>query len=573
MARRDTLAVMTDGDHGTSAATVLDRPRAEPTVELPTGPPSQSVETPEDALRVFEARRARSYAIGLAGLCLAGAGFVAYLGGDPRGQLIHGIALAITGVVAVGYVWFARDLSRFRLWHVQALAYLGIATNATGFFYWGPYSAYLAVLPISGYAFASGTGLRAMAGPCVLSIVGHTTIAIAQLQGWLPRTSLVLLGPEISTTQEIVILVVLQLVFLSAVAGGVDAYRIMRDVLDEYRAALVQLAQRDAQLAEANEAARLARGAKEGRHTGAKLGRFMLGEVIGRGAMGEVYAATDDGGRPCAIKVLASHLLGNADALARFHREARVVSELDVPNIVRMIEVSPAGTPIPYLAMERLDGIDLAALLKERSVRDLGEVVAIVRSVAAGLDVAHEAGVVHRDLKPANIFRTRVGVWKILDFGVSKHGDDATLTGAALIGTPGYMSPEQAKGGAIDRRADVYALGVVAYRSITGRPAVVPGDVAAMVHEVVYKMPPQPSQLVPVTPQVEAVLAIALAKSVDDRFATAGEFATALAEAAADLLPAIVMERASAILRRTPWGHWMRGRATTRAPTARAQES
>jgi hypothetical protein len=99
-----------------------------------------------------------------------------------------------------------------------------------------------------------------------------------------------------------------------------------------------------------------------------------------------------------------------------------------------------------------------------------------------------------------------------------------------------------------------------------------PRDVAAMVHEVVYKVPPQPSQLGTVSAQVEAVLAVALAKSRDDRFATAGELAAALAEAAASLLPEVTMDRAAAILRRSPWGMWARGRATTRAPTTRAHE-
>src|SRR5512139_2842862 len=107
MLRRDTLGTMTDGDQGTSAATVVERPHAEP--PAPPSGASVSVETPEDALRVFEARRARSYAIGLAGLCLAGAGLVMYLGGDPRGQQLHAIALALTGVIAVAYVRFARD--------------------------------------------------------------------------------------------------------------------------------------------------------------------------------------------------------------------------------------------------------------------------------------------------------------------------------------------------------------------------------------------------------------------------------------------------------------------------------
>jgi serine/threonine-protein kinase len=212
--------------------------------------------------------------------------------------------------------------------------------------------------------------------------------------------------------------------------------------------------------------------------------------------------------------------------------------------------------------MERLDGRDLNDLIRKQPVRELAEVVEIVDAVAAGLDAAHAAGVIHRDLKPANIFAATVAgsvQWKILDFGVSKLvRGDGTLTSGHLVGTPGYMAPEQARGDTIDHRADVYALGIVAYRLLTGRPAVVPGEIAAMLHEVVYRMPPRPSQLADVLAPIEQVLAVALAKSADDRFATAGELAAAFAEAARGVMSHSIEERASAILQRTPWGHWVR---------------
>jgi serine/threonine-protein kinase len=250
-----------------------------------------------------------------------------------------------------------------------------------------------------------------------------------------------------------------------------------------------------------------------------------------------------------------------------------VISGLDVPNIVRMLDVSPPGAAIPYIAMERLDGKDLSALIKEQPVRDVSEVATIMRGIAAGLDAAHALGVVHRDLKPSNVFAARRGngvVWKILDFGVSKlQGGEATLTASHLVGTPGYMAPEQAKGGDVDRRADIYALGVLAYRLLTGRPAIVPGNVSAMINEVMNRMPPKPSEMARISSDVEAVLAIALAKSPSDRFATAGELATALSAAAASKLSPALVERAASLIRATPWGGWVsssRGRATIPTP-------
>jgi eukaryotic-like serine/threonine-protein kinase len=557
--------------------TVVDRPSAPspsaPSIESIKLTESASIEsaiTPEQALLLFEARRVWVYAVGLVVAALGGIALALAVGGDPVAQRIHIGCISATVVAAGGYAISARNPRDYKRWKVTAMVWVGLVANASGFYYYGVYSAYAGVVTVSAYAFYSGGGKNTVRGALAFSVIGHGGLGIAQLAGWIEDRGLVQL--PLPDGAKLGILLIFQLIMIGAGLAGLHAYNTMQDVIAAHDQAQRALALRDAQLAEAHEAARAARGPGEGRFTGEKLGRFKLAEILGRGAMGEVYAADDERGTKCAVKVLASHLHGNDDALKRFQREARLISGLDVPNIVRMLEVSPASSVVPFIAMERLVGKDLGALIKEQPVRNVGDIVPIVRAVAAGLDAAHDAGVVHRDLKPANIYAATVDgriEWKILDFGVSKHTDEATLTGAQLVGTPGYMAPEQAKGDAIDRRVDIYALGVVCYRLITGRPAVVPGDAPAMIHEVVYRMPPQPSGLAAISPQIEAVLGIALAKSPDDRFATAGEFAAAFAEAAAGVLPETMLERAEAILRRTPWGSWLR--AQTRATTVPAR--
>jgi serine/threonine-protein kinase len=145
------------------------------------------------------------------------------------------------------------------------------------------------------------------------------------------------------------------------------------------------------------------------------------------------------------------------------------------------------------------------------------------------LELARVADIVHRDVKPPNIFRTEAGVWKLLDFGVAALGDSSgTLTQGGVIGTPGYMAPEQARGEVVDHRADVYALGAVIYRCLTGRAPFSGPDHAAVLYAMVHDAPIPPSLLAPVTPAVERVVQIALAKRRGDRFATAVELAAAL---------------------------------------------
>ena len=554
-----------------TAPTAVDRP----VVESGT-----SIATPEQAMRLLEARRAWTFAFGLGILCVLGAILVLLIGGDPFAQHLHLAALGANALVCAAFTVLRRDPARYRTRDMTWILVVGTVTNATGFYYWGVASAFIAVSTVAGYAYAIGATRLGAIVPTVVVIVTNAGIGVAELCGWLGQRGLVVYAPWITTAGQIVAIVAIQLIMAMAIVGGLDTRAQMQRVLAEHHAALRELAQRDAQLAEARQAEREARAPGEGRHTGSQLGRFRLGLVLGRGAMGEVYAATDERGAPCAVKLLAAHLLDNEDAQRRFQREARAVAALDVPNVVRVLDVSPPGAEQPYIAMERLDGRDLSDLIKERPTRDVGEVVAIVRAVAAGLDAAHAAGIVHRDLKPANVFAATTAsgvVWKVLDFGVSKLFDaDATQTHGNLVGTPGYMAPEQAKGIKVDRRADVYSLGVLAYRLITGRPVVVPGDPPRMIHEVVYRVPPQPSSFASVSPAVEAVLAIALAKSRDDRFATAGDLAAALAEAAAGVAPPSLVERAGELLRDAPWGAWLRDRHSATeiiAPRSRARRA
>lgn len=298
-----------------------------------------------------------------------------------------------------------------------------------------------------------------------------------------------------------------------------------------------------------------------GRFTGTALGGFDLGEVIGRGGMGEVYAATRRADRrESAVKVLLRGMLADRELVARFQREARLVSTLKTPHVVEVLEVAPEHAEIPYLAMERLRGHDLASLLRSEGRLPTPEIAAVLLEVAAGLEVAHAAGIVHRDLKPSNVFRAESGdraVWKILDFGIAKRTetDDQALTGDRILGTPQYMAPEQAlRHAAIDQRVDVHALAAIAYRALTGRTPFTGEDVPRMLLALTTEVPTDPRLYADVGLDVALVLRIGLAKRPRDRFPTAMAFARALDAAGRGDLDSSIREQGHALLAVEPWG-------------------
>jgi hypothetical protein len=272
------------------------------------------------------------------------------------------------------------------------------------------------------------------------------------------------------------------------------------------------------------------RAAGGGRFTHQVVGSYRLGRLLGEGAMGEVYDATDTRtGIPAAVKLLRRTIMTDRRMVQRFLTEAWIVRSLDTDHVARVLDTADPASSLPYIAMERLRGRDLRTHLAARPDGRLttAEAEDLLRQVARGIDAAHRAGVVHRDLKPSNLFRTDAGVWKILDFGVSKVIGDNTVEDA-IIGTPNFMSPEQAKSGDVDGRTDVFALGAILYYAITGTLAFDGETLAAIALQVTHHVPPPVSQRVPgIPPAVDAAVMTALAKDPQQRFATAGAFADA----------------------------------------------
>ncbi len=295
-----------------------------------------------------------------------------------------------------------------------------------------------------------------------------------------------------------------------------------------------KLRQKDLALAEVRrEAAMVAQEVKHGRLTGTLVAdEFALGELLGRGGMGEIYVARRiSDGSSVALKVLHGHLITDDAMLERFRREAETAGRVPPEHTARIIDVGvDSAQHIHYIAMEHLRGEDLGAHLRRRGSLELDELLPIARGVAAALDAAHAVGVVHRDLKPANIFlieeQAHTSV-RLLDFGMSKVVDtsETQLTQAnAVIGTVGYMAPEQALGKTdqIGRPADLFAFSAVLYRALTGRMPFQAGDVLAAIREVANVHPPAPSTLVhELHRDIDAVLAIGLAKDPDERYETA----------------------------------------------------
>ena len=257
-------------------------------------------------------------------------------------------------------------------------------------------------------------------------------------------------------------------------------------------------------------------------------GRYQVVQQLGVGGMGTVYRATDTRlRRDVALKVLHAELVAHPTAKRRMVQEAEALARIEHPNVVRMFDVFDEG-PMLVMVLELITGGDLTAMVRPGGVGE-PTATAVLRGVLAGLQAIHDGGLVHRDVKPANVLLSPQGVPKIVDLGIAQDAQakEKTQLGARL-GTPDYMSPEQVQGLRVDRRADVYAAGMVFYELLTGRKpydATTDFDIAAA-H---VRVPPNMQALAgKASPTAQAVVAKALAKNPDDRFESTSAMAAAL---------------------------------------------
>jgi serine/threonine protein kinase len=271
---------------------------------------------------------------------------------------------------------------------------------------------------------------------------------------------------------------------------------------------------------------------------GTELDGFVIEAVLGRGGMGVVYRARQRRpARMVALKVIAPDVAHDPEFRARFERESEIAAQIEHPNVIPVHAVGEADG-IVYIAMRLVDGTDMASLLAGLGRLEPTRAATIVDQVAQALDAAHARGLVHRDVKPANILIARSSSSEhvyLSDFGLSRHveASHGVTRSGAFIGTIDYVAPEQVRGERVDARTDVYSLGCVLYRALTGQvPFPLDNDLAKLFAHG-SQDPPVPSEYVPDLPLAfDAILPRALAKSPDDRYQSAGDLGRAAVAAA-----------------------------------------
>ncbi len=226
-------------------------------------------------------------------------------------------------------------------------------------------------------------------------------------------------------------------------------------------------------------------------------GRYEVESVLGEGGMGSVYAVRHRAlDKRFALKVMRADFAQQGELAARFIQEARAAAAIGHPNIVQITDFGQLPTRAPYFVMELLDGTPLSKMIRAGGPLPFVQAVRIVRQTASALAAAHACGVIHRDLKPDNIHITKSQVVKILDFGVAKMAGAGRLTRTGMVfGTPHYMSPEQASGGTVDHRADIYALGIIMYEMFTGRVPFEADSYMGVLTKHMFMVPEPPSRV------------------------------------------------------------------------------
>lgn len=513
---------------------------------------------------LLEEEVARSRAFARASTVLCGISFVFHqlVGGTP---LLH--AAASAGLVGFGtlsaFMWQRLRHPVDRAAWTTLMRVYGLAALVVGVvfqLFMGVFSPMAAVVVFGISFYALGERTRTIVGYVALLAIAYVVAACLVTFEVVPDFGL--FAPHVPFAARLTMTIVITSVYALACLQARSTRRATTEAIERAAEMARAVRQQEGQLLEVQQSLDLVLGAGAGRrgaYTGTTAGPWRLAEVIGRGAMGEVYAAQHaTTGGAAAVKLLHATARQELALVRRFLREVEIATKLRGANLVRVFDVGEAADGAPYIAMERLVGRDLGACLREEPRMSLEAVASLVDDVARGLTVAHGAGIVHRDLKPQNIFRAeRVPqpTWVILDFSIAKLGaSSGTLTEGAVIGTPGYMAPEQATGDESDPRADVYSLGAVVYRAVTGSAPFAGKHSTRVLYEVVHGSPVRPRDLVPELPHdVESTLAIALARDPERRFESVTSFARAFRRAIRGDLGPPLRARADLVVKARPW--------------------
>jgi len=539
---------------GVDALPVLQRSSVDTNSAL-TDATEMTVAPIRSGLHGAEAARARTIGFVFGIIGTMGLIWSPFLGGDGHARVVYIIGLTAFVIVS-GLVWYRAaqpERYTYRLFRLFGAVSVFMAISAMA--YLGPFSPTALAITLGISFFGQGADRLGAWSICLSAIILSAMLLVSVGIGLIEDVGVFRQSAAGVMGHGFMILMVPLVLFVTTMQAHWSR-RSIEDAMGSAVNAVLDVKRKNVQLEEAQ--AELDRifgaGGLSGRLTGEGMGRFRLGPLLGRGAAGEVYDAVDPlKDHRAAVKVLTGREAEEPAMIARFKREGVIAQGIRSPHVAKVYEYGQDDAGYLYIAMERLEGADLAGILRKRGRISARAAHRLVRHTCAALAAAHDQGIIHRDIKPHNIYAhsgpNERRIWKVLDFGISKwlFGSETLTNAGCVVGTPRYMAPEQALGKTLDQRADIYSLGAVLYRALTGSPPVQGGGYSAIA-AAAFERPVRPRIVAPdLDPQIEAVMSVAMAPQPHDRFPDASSFAQAYDQAFRGTLDRQLLVKAKAV--------------------------